>query len=141
MTALRSCRVVTMRISVAPGWASSRSTIDLGNDAEHLAARSECRVRGHAHEADAAAAVDEADPAPGETLSDGPRERRVRRVVAGRRAAEHADAAHQYPSVASFRLMRRAARARCEISFFSAALHSPSVRPPGGSEAGSKIGS
>ena len=113
----------------------------LGNDADHLAARGQCRVRDDAHEADAAAAVDEADPAPGETLADGPRERRVRRVVAGRRAAEDADAAHQYPSVASFRLIRRAARARCEISFFSAALHSPSVRPPGGSEAGSKIGS
>jgi hypothetical protein len=41
-----------------------------GNDAEHLAAGGECRVRGHAHQADTAAAVDEADPAPGETLAD-----------------------------------------------------------------------
>ena len=37
--------------------------------------------------------------------------------------------------------IRRAAFARCEIRFFSAADHSPSVRPPGGSPGGSKIGS
>ncbi len=30
--------------------------------------------------------------------------------------------------------MRRAARARCEIAFFSAGVHSPRVRPPGGSD-------
>ena len=39
------------------------------------------------------------------------------------------------------RAIRRAARARCEIRFFSSAVHWPSVRPPGGSPAGSKIGS
>ena len=45
------------------------------------------------------------------------------------------------PSAASRAAIRRAARARCEIRCFSAAVHSPSVRPPGGSLAGSKIGS
>ena len=44
-------------------------------------------------------------------------------------------------SAARWGAIRRAARARCEIRFFSAADHSPSVRPPGGSLAGSKIGS
>ena len=47
----------------------------------------------------------------------------------------------QNPSAASFGTMRRAARARCEIAFFSAGVQRPRVRPPGGSLAGSKIGS
>ena len=37
--------------------------------------------------------------------------------------------------------MARAAAARCETRFFSRAEYSPTVRPPGGSHAGSKIGS
>ena len=47
----------------------------------------------------------------------------------------------QNPSSARIGAIRRAARARCEIRFFSSADHSPSVRPPTGSWAGSKIGS
>ena len=68
-----------------------------GNDADHLAARGQGRVRDDAHEPDAAAAVDDADPAPRKTLADGPGERRVRRVVAGRGAAEDADRGASVP--------------------------------------------
>ena len=45
------------------------------------------------------------------------------------------------PSEASTGVIRRAAPARCEIAFFSSADQRPSVRPPGGSDAGSKSGS
>ena len=58
-------------------------------------------------------------------------------AVASRPAAARA----QNPSATSLGVIRRAARARCEIACFSAGVHRPSVRPPGGSDAGSKIGS
>ena len=47
----------------------------------------------------------------------------------------------QDASAASRGAIRRAALARCEIAFFCAGLQRPRVRPPGGSDAGSKIGS
>ena len=53
----------------------------------------------------------------------------------------HRRPASQNPRAARRGTIRRAARARCEIACFSAAVYSPSVRPPGGSAAGSKIGS
>ena len=69
-----------------------------------------------------------------------PRRRRSRRRPRRRSVATDAAGA-QNPSAASRGAIRRAARARCEIAFFSAGVHRPSVRPPGGSDAGSKIGS
>lgn len=47
----------------------------------------------------------------------------------------------QNPSSWSSGAMRAAARARWEIRFLASADHCPSVRPPGGSCAGSKMGS
>ena len=58
-------------------------------------------------------------------------------AVASRPAAARA----QNPSAMSLGVIRRAARARCEMACFSEGVHRPSVRPPGGSEAGSKMGS
>ena len=68
----------------------------------------------------------------------------IRRVAAGARSAEDAQAHGSHartraPGGAASSAAPRAAR--CEIAFFSPGVHSPSVRPPGGSEAGSKIGS
>lgn len=47
----------------------------------------------------------------------------------------------QKPRRTSLGARRRAARPRWEIRCFSSAAYSPKVRPPGGSRAGSKIGS
>ena len=47
----------------------------------------------------------------------------------------------QNPRSIRMRCIRRAALPRCEMRFLASAVHSPSVRPPGGSTAGSKIGS
>ncbi len=47
----------------------------------------------------------------------------------------------QKPRRTSFGARRRAARPRWEMRCFSSGAYSPKVRPPGGSRAGSKIGS
>ncbi len=57
------------------------------------------------------------------------------------RSQPGAPLAGQKPSRASFGARRRAARPRWEIRCFSSGAYSPKVRPPGGSPAGSKIGS
>ena len=94
-----------------------------------------------AHQPDAPAAVDDADAARGKARPDRACQLDVGRVTTRTRAAEDADPLHQNPSSDSCGAIRRAARARCEIACFSAGLHSPRVRPPGGSVAGSKMGS
>ena len=112
------------------------------DDPDDLAAARHGRIRDRAHHPDPTAAVDDADPARGEPRTDGRRELEVGRAATGAGAAEDADPAHdQKPRAANRGAIRRAARARCEIAFFSAGVHRPSVRPPGGSLAGSKIGS
>jgi len=45
------------------------------------------------------------------------------------------------PSARRYSAMARAALPRCDRACFSAALNWPTVRPPGGSESGSKMGS
>ena len=104
----------------------------------------ERRVGEGAHHADPTATVDDADPAFGEPGPDRRRELEVGRIAARARATEDADPTDRHqrkPCAASRGAIRRAARARCEMACFSAGVQSPSVRPPGGSEAGSKIGS
>jgi hypothetical protein len=56
-------------------------------------------------------------------------------------AAPRPDAASIAARSAIARRIRRAARARCEMACFSRGSYWPNVRPPGGSPAGSKIGS
>ena len=103
----------------------------LRDDADHLAAGRQGRVRDDAHEPDAAAAVHDADAALGQTLADGPCERRVRRVVAGELAPQktqiggRAITASEPERRRGFGVIRRAARARCEIACFSAARPQP----------------
>ena len=63
---------------------------------------------------------------------------------AGAPPAQRADAVAAWPqssNSARMACIRRAARPRCEMRFLASAVHSPRVRPPGGSTAGSKIGS
>ena len=110
--------------------------------ADDLAARSQGRIGQGAHQPDPAAAVDDPDAALREARPDGPGQREVARRPPRAGAAEDTDPAHgQNPSSRRRGARRRAALARCEMACFSAGVHSPSVRPPGGSEAGSKIGS
>ena len=114
------------------------------DDTDDLAAGPQRRVGDGAHHADPTATVDDADPAFGEPGPDRRRELEMGRIAARARAAEDADPTDRHqrkPCAASRGAIRRAARARCEMACFSAGVQSPSVRPPGGSEAGSKIGS
>ena len=114
------------------------------DDADDLAAGGERRIGDRTHHADAAAAVDDADPALGEPGPDRRGELEMGRIAARAGTAEDADPTdrrQRKPCAASRGAIRRAARARCEMACFSAGVQSPSVRPPGGSEAGSKIGS
>ena len=129
--------------SVSPGWASSRSTRRLRDDADHLAAGGQRRVGEGAHQPDPAAAVDDADPALGEPAPDGPGQLRGRpgsrpalapQNTQIRRTSEPERRAAAAPSGG-----RPAPGARSRAS--RPGVHSPSVRPPGGSDAGSKIGS
>ena len=120
---------------------------------DDLATGCQGRIRDRAHQPETAAAVDDADPALGERCSGQRGGGGVARIMAARGTAEHADRTDagwarrralghgQNPSSRRIGLIRRAARPRCETACFSAAVHSPNVRPPGGSLSGSKIGS
>ena len=57
------------------------------------------------------------------------------------RALRMARPLHYQPSARRYSAMARAALPRCDRACFSAALIWPTVRPPGGSDAGSKMGS
>src|SRR6185295_14696389 len=118
------------------------------DDADHAAAGGERRIGEGSHQPTPATAVDELDPEAREPLPGDARRGRVTGVRATVRPAEHADRAEdrhagppQNPSSRRIGVIRRAARPRCETAPFSSADHRPNVRPPGGSPAGSKIGS
>ena len=72
-----------------------------------------------------------------------PSRRRGGRVAQRTRVDQRSADANQSPpsGVTSRRRMAVAARARCETAFFSACVIWPTVRPPGGSKSGSKMGS
>ena len=67
----------------------------LRDDADHLAAGGQRRVRERAHQADPSAPVDDADPAGGEVRPDRGREPAMDRVVARAGTAEDRDAAQR----------------------------------------------
>ena len=115
------------------------------DDARHPTTGGQRTVRDRAHQADPAAAVDELDSTPGELSAHRSGDLGIARIATGARTAEHADPSQlrhrQNPSSRRIGDIRRAAAPRCEIRFFSSDVQRPSVRPPGGSEIGSKMGS
>ena len=148
--AFRSWSVSTTRSSVRPGWASSRSTRPRGitpidrrrrPPAPRRRPRPSARAGRRRTRAGSRAAASVSPTAA--AAAD------VARIAAGARAAEHADRADRPSSRPALRTRARggsassAARpgrdARRRAS--PPADHWPNVRPPGGSPAGSKIGS
>ena len=66
----------------------------LRDDPDHLAAARKGAVRDRAHQPNTAAAVDEAEPALGQSHAEGARRLRVGGIAAARSSTEDADSVH-----------------------------------------------
>ena len=95
MSALRSCIESTTCIVVTPVWPISRAIKRMGNDADDLAAGREHGIGHHAHQADVAAAVDQARTASDECPPERAGGLRICRTEPVARPAEDADATHR----------------------------------------------